>query len=93
MAKKNGREHKASFAKDSRNGGYNIRVQGPNANRFAGREVPVTRKDGSESIETLSDLFWSGVDWDEETQQGTREPIALYHFIQKPKADDTPVDF
>lgn len=77
--KANGRQHKATYAKDKLNGGYNIRVQGPNANRFAGRVVPVVRKDGTEDNETLRDVFWTGIDED------SKQPVALYHFEPKPK--------
>lgn len=83
-----GRLHKATFATDKRNpGGYLIRVAGPTASAFAGREVPVTRKDNSESMETLETCVWAGRD--EET--GT--PVALYRFVAKPREeahDDLP---
>lgn len=73
------RAHKATYARDKRKGGYLIRVEGPNAARFAGREVPVTRMDNSESTEKLAGLIWVGVD------QKTGKPVALYAFEQKPK--------
>lgn len=87
MAKQNGRQHKATYSRDKRNGGYLVRVQGPNANRFAGREVPVTRKDDSEDIEKLDSLVWAGKDKD------SGMPVALYSFIAKPRdelQDDLP---
>lgn len=78
------RQHKATYASDKRNpGGYLIRVQGPHAAAFAGREVPVTRKDNSESLEKLTVAIWAGVD-DE-----TAQPVALYRFESKPREDDT----
>lgn len=84
MAKKNegnGRQHKATYARDKRNGGYLVRVAGPNANRFAGREVPVTRRDDSEDVEKLDSLIWTGKDTD------TGENVALYSFVAKPREE------
>lgn len=75
------RAHRATYAKDKRKGGYIIRVQGPASNRFAGKEVPVTLKDGSEQMETLEKLIWSGKD------QESGEPVTLYSFVAKPKED------
>ena len=76
------RMHKATYAKDKRKGGYLIRVEGPNAYAFAGREVPVTLKTGDEQTETLSELIWSGKD------QETGKPVALYTFEAKPREED-----
>lgn len=84
MAEK--RKHKATYATDKKAGGYLIRVAGPNADKFAGREVPVTTKDGSEHTEKLSRLIWTGVD------QESGEKVALYKFEAKPK-EDKPVEF
>jgi hypothetical protein len=89
MAGEAKRLHKATYATDKRNpGGYLIRVQGPNATAFAGREVPVTRKDNSESVEKLTVAIWAGID-DE-----TAQPVALYRFESKPRderaEDDLP---
>ena len=56
------RAHKATFARDKRKGGYLIRVEGPAANRFANKEVPVTLKNGEERLETLENVIWSGKD-------------------------------
>lgn len=83
------RLHKATFATDNRKpGSYLIRIQGPNASAFAGRDVPVTRKDNTESTETLAAVVWAGID------DKTGEPVALYRFVAKPredeKADDLP---
>lgn len=78
------RLHKATYARDKRNpGGYLIRVQGPTAAKFTGRVVPITRKDDSESLEELTDCVWAGID-DE-----SGKPVALYHFVQKPREADT----
>lgn len=82
IAPRGKRQHKATYATDKRKGGYLVRVQGPNANAFAGRKVPVTRKDDSEDIEELERLIWSGKD--EETGQ----PCALYSFKAKPRDAD-----
>lgn len=73
------REHRATYARDKRNGGYIIRIEGPNAAKFAGRTVPVTKKDGDESDEIITALIWTGVDTE------TSKPVALYHFAPKPK--------
>lgn len=77
------RSHKATFATDKRNpGGYLIRVIGPHAAAFAGRDVPVTRKDDSESVERLTACIWAGVD------EETGKPVALYRFESKPRVDE-----
>lgn len=78
----NGRQHRATYARDNRKGGYIIRVSGPHAGAFAGRTVPVTRKDGSESDEVLQDLIWSGPD------KESGEPVALYSFVPRPRDED-----
>ena len=75
------RLHKATYARDKRKGGYLIRVAGPNAQAFAGREVPVTMKNGDEHTEKLSGLIWSGID----TESG--DNVALYSFESRPKDD------
>ena len=74
------RQHKATWARDNRNGGYLVRVEGPYANRFARRQVPVTKRDGTESTEQLLDLIWSGQD------QQTSAHVALYGY--EPHAPD-----
>jgi hypothetical protein len=77
------RLHKATFATDKRNpGGYLVRVAGPTAAAFAGRDVPVTRKDDSESVEHLETCIWAGID-DE-----SGKPVALYRFTPRPRADE-----
>lgn len=73
------RLHKATYSSDKKNGGYLVRVQGPNASMFVNREVSVTLKNGSEHSEKLTKLVWSGVD----TVSG--QPVALYKFASKPK--------
>lgn len=84
---KSGRSHKATYATDKRKGGYLVRVIGPRASEFAGREVPVTRKDDSEDLETLDRLIWSGND-DE-----TGKPVGLYTFKAKPREEKKAVEF
>ncbi len=80
MAKAEGkRKHRATYATDKRNGGYLIRVAGPDAEKFAGRGVPVTMKSGDEHEEKLERLIWTGAD----TESG--EKVALYKFEAKPR--------
>jgi hypothetical protein len=79
MAAEQKRSHKATYARDKKQGGYLIRVMGPHSNAFAGREVPVTRMDNSEEKEKLVRLIWSGKDDD------TGQPVSLYSFEAKPK--------
>lgn len=74
-----GRLHRATYATDKRKGGYLVRVQGPYPERFAGREVPVTRRDGTESTERLTRLIWTGLD------QETGENVSLYAFEARPR--------
>ncbi len=85
--KTNGRQHKATYAADKYTGGWNIRIVGPNANRFANRAVPCVRKDDTEEVEQLGKLIWTGID------EETKQPVALYKFEPKPKGevvDDIP---
>jgi len=83
-ATKKDRQHRATFATDKRNGGYLIRVAGPYANRFNGRDVPVTRKDGSETTVTLERVIWAGKD------RESGEPVALYTFVRQEIEEDIP---
>ena len=73
------RAHKATYATDKKKGGYLVRVAGPHASEFVGREVPVTRKDNFETKEKLAKLVWSGKD----AESG--ENVALYTFVAKPR--------
>lgn len=75
------RQHRATYARDKRAGGYLIRVEGPNANKFAGREVPVTMMNGDEHSEKLTSMIWFGAD------EKTGKPVALYKFEAKPRED------
>lgn len=79
------RQHKATYSKDKRKGGYLIRVEGPHAAKFVDRAVPVTRRDGSETVEQLKGLLWTGTD------EESGKPVALYEFEQKPRSDEGPV--
>lgn len=75
------RQHRATFARDKYEGGWNVRVIGPHAGRFAGRPIPVTRMDDSETVETLDRLIWTGLDTE------TGRPVALYSFTPAPRAE------
>lgn len=75
------RQHKATYARDKRKGGYLIRVAGPNAGAFAGREVPVTTKAGDEHPEKLTGLIWTGID----NESG--DNVALYSFESRPREE------
>lgn len=77
--KSKGAKHKATYATDKRKGGYLIRVAGPDSNAFAGKEVPVTTKDGNEHLEKLDKVIWTGKD----KESGI--PVTLYTFVAKPK--------
>src|SRR5262245_33463975 len=81
MAKEK-RNHKATYARDKQKGGYIIRVEGPTPNRYAGREVPVERRDGSESFEKLTALLWTGTDGE------SGKLVALYSFEPRPKTEE-----
>lgn len=82
------REHKATYARDKRNGGYLVRVIGPHANKFGGKIVPVVKRDDTESQEALENVVWTGIDTGTPEKPGTGKPVALYTFTQKPKSDD-----
>jgi hypothetical protein len=84
MAEEKGakRAHRATYARDSKKGGYMIRVEGPHAAKFAGKDVPVTRMDNSESTERLTKMIWAGTD------EKTGKPVALYGFEPKPREEE-----
>lgn len=86
------RAHKATYAKDKKTGGYLVRVIGPHANEFAGREVPVTLMNGEEQLEKLQSLVWTGQDAGFADRPGTGQPAALYKFESKPR-EKKEVDF
>jgi hypothetical protein len=81
---KEGRQHRASFSRDKNTGGFNIWVEGPSANKFAGKYVPVTLFDGTEQMEKCLKLTWTGI------SSLTDKPAAVYTFLKKarPKKDD-----
>lgn len=82
------RQHRASYARDKLNGGWLVRVEGPNAGKFAGREVPVLQfKTNKEQAETLKGLIWKGMD------EETGKPVALYAFEPKPKEELSEAEF
>lgn len=77
---KEGRKHRATFARDKRKGGYLIRVAGPYPEMFADRIIPVTRMNGQETMEHLGSVIWTGVT-PEDSKVGTPgERVALYSF-------------
>ena len=78
--------HVATYATDKRKGGYLVRVEGPDAAMFAGRDVVVTVRSGTKHSERLDRLIWSGTDAE------TRMPVALYSFLSKPR-ETTEVPF
>ncbi|MHB8674573.1 MAG: hypothetical protein ACYDAK_12975 [Candidatus Limnocylindrales bacterium] len=86
------RLHKATYARDKKKGGYLVRVSGPTANAFAGRDVPVTMLDGSEHTEKLVRLIWTGVDTGEYGGKAG-EPVALYTFESHPRVDEATSEF
>lgn len=79
------RSHKATYAADKKQGGYLIRVVGPRASEFVGREVPVVTQKGDEHMEKLIRLIWTGIDTGTDKFPGTGQPCALYKFESKPK--------
>lgn len=87
------RSHKATYATDKKKGGYLVRVIGPHAAEFVGREVPVTRKDDSENMEKLTRLIWSGIDSGTADNPGSGKPAALYAFEAKPKGEEDSIPF
>jgi len=97
MAEKDGKDapkkprHKATYAQDKKNGGYLVRVIGPDAEKFVGREIPVTNKDGETNIEKVVRLIWKGVDTGIPAKdgkpeiKGTGQPAALYEMAKREK--------
>lgn len=74
-----GKHHEATFAFDRRTRGYVIRVVGPSATSFPGRDIPVKRRDGTTTTEKLGRVLWNGTD------KTTGETIAIYSFVSRPK--------
>jgi len=86
--KQKSRQHKATYARDKKKGGYLIRVVGPHAPAFVGKEVPITRNDGTESMEKLTKLIHSGTDDGKVNKADTGKPYALYQFEARPREDE-----
>jgi hypothetical protein len=82
--------HKATYARDNRSGAYLIRVTGPHSNKFAGKEIPVGRMDGTVGKEKVTKIVWSGVNDDPE--KGPVGPVTLYRFEPRPR-DEEEVEF
>ena len=82
LPSKDGRKHKATFAKDKYERGYNVRIVGPRAAEFSQKWVPVTRMDGGESMEFCLERLWKGMDDD------TKQPVALFSLYKKPRDQD-----
>lgn len=80
VATKEGRRHRATYAADSRNPGkWQILVIGPDAKEFAGREIPIQMKNGSETTEKLDKALWAGKTKD------TDENMCYYSFTARPR--------
>lgn len=90
-AQPSGRLHRATYSKDNRKGGFNVRVVGPYPERFAGKTVPVTLKDGTEHEEKLLNLIWTGEDKDPQTKEPTGRKAAVYTFEARPREVEEPV--
>jgi hypothetical protein len=77
-----GRSHTASYSKiRGEPFKWYIRVVGPSAEKFSGREIPVATKGGEEHDEKLTKMIWNGAD------RTSGENVALYEFLAKPKAE------
>lgn len=73
------RLHRATFATDNIEGGYMVRVEGPNADKFAKRTIPVTRFNGEETEIELKSMTWTGPD------KVTGVKVALYKIVKHPR--------
>lgn len=93
LPSKDGRTHKATYAKDRKEGGYNLRVIGPHAKKMGRRWLPVTRFDGSENMEYALDIIWSGTDDGTEDRPGTGLPVALFSMWKAPKEEQDEIPF
>ena len=82
------RQHKATYSRDKRKGGYLVRVVGPHATEFVGREVPVSRNDGTEGTEKLTRLITSGIDDGQIVAADKGKTYALYAFEAKPRGEE-----
>lgn len=82
------RQHRATYARDKRKGGYLIRVVGPHAPMFVDKDVPVSRNDGTENMERLLKLVHSGTDDGKVVAADKGKTYALYTFQAKPREED-----
>ena len=87
------RLHRATYTTDRKNGGYLIRVGGPYADKFAGREVPVSTTNGTEHMEKLTKLIWKGVETTSQYGGKVGETVGLYKFEAKPREAEPEFDF
>lgn len=81
------RKHRANYSRNKLEGGWNVSVIGPNAHRFASKQVPVTDLKGEETVEELGGLIWSGPC---KLPGFEGQNSALYHLVSKPRGE---VDF
>lgn len=86
-------QHAAAYSRDKRNGGYIVRIHGPYANRFAGREVPVKTSAGEVTMERLTTLLHTGIDEGKYNASLKGVPYALYAFEARPKAQQEEIPF
>lgn len=78
-----GRAHTASYSKiKGEHFKWFIRVVGPKAEAFSGREIPVSTKSGEEHSEKLTKMIWNGED------RQTGENVAIYEFLAKPRVEE-----
>jgi hypothetical protein len=82
-----GGKHKATYTRDKKTGKFLIRVVGPHANAFIGREVPVATAAGEVHTEKLLRVKFSGVDDGNIIPSDQGKPYAVYEFEAKPRAD------
>ncbi len=81
-----GRQHKATYARDKKNpGSFLVRITGPHAKEFEGREVPVMKNGGGEQLETLSRAVFSGTDEGKITPADKGQTYCLYEMVRHPK--------
>jgi hypothetical protein len=75
------RRHTAHYSRDKMKGGWLVSVIGPDAEKFANREIPVrVMGQDEEQLETLTKLIWSGPSTLEAT---AGQNSALYSFKQR----------
>jgi hypothetical protein len=56
-----------------------IRNVGPDAEKFSGRDLPVTTKSGEEHTEKVTKMIYNGID------KATGKNMAIYEFVAKPR--------